>query len=102
MKPEEHKAAPVTTSAKSHHPSRDLTSRSGGYGIAAGYEKKRTRDESGVREKRRMYGPLPHSGYYGAGIGARPFKAGQAGFSGELKWYHSQYGENTSGLKSSN
>ena len=47
----------------------------------------------------RMYGPLPHAGYYGAGAGPRPFKKGQAGFSNELSWYRLQYGEKTSGYE---
>ena len=84
--------------AEKPHPSRRLEMRSGGYGIAAGYEKpykrtkveqKKTRDES--------YGPIPHSGYYGAGEALRPFKVGQAGFDKELEWYRNQYGRETSG-----
>ena len=46
-----------------------------------------------------LYGPIPHAGYYGTGVGARPFKRGEAGFSDELSWYRSQYGEKTSGYE---
>jgi len=81
------------------HPSRNLKLRSKGYGIAAGYEKKRGSNQSPPDWRRAIYGPLPHSGYYGTGLGSRPFKSGQAGFSEELDWYHSQYGELTSGFK---
>jgi hypothetical protein len=83
------------------HPSKNLDSRSKGFGIGGGYERpyrkakpKRSENESG------LYGPLPHSGYYGSGSGARPFKKGQAGFTDELSWYEAQYGEITSGFES--
>jgi hypothetical protein len=82
------------------HPSKNLDSRSKGFGIGGGYERpyrkakpKRAENDAG------LYGPLPHSGYYGAGLGARPFKKGQAGFADELSWYGSQYGESTSGFE---
>ena len=80
------------------HPSRKLEMRSDGYGIAAGYEKpyKRTRAEH-KKGKDESYGPIPHSGYYGAGEALRPFKVGQAGFDKELEWYRNQYGKETSG-----
>ena len=59
------------------HPSRKLELRSGGYGIAAGYEKpyKRARGEQ-QKGKDESYGPIPHSGYYGAGESLRPGVAG--------------------------
>ena len=82
------------------HPSRSLSSRSAGYGIAAGYERpyrKRTAEPS-VRQNDE-YGPIPDSGYYGSGDSARPFKRGQAGYSDELLWYQPQYGEETSGYE---
>ena len=80
------------------HPSRKLEMRSCGYGIAAGYEKpyKRTKGEQ-KQARDESYGPIPHSGYYGAGEALRPFKVGQAGFDKELDWYRNQYGKETSG-----
>lgn len=86
--------------ANNAHPSRSLSSRAQGYGIAAGYERpyrKRTA-EPHVRQKDE-YGPIPDSGYYGSGDSARPFRRGQAGYSGELLWYPPQYGEQTSGYE---
>ena len=79
------------------HPSRSLVPRARGYGIGGGYEtpyrgRSKPRDEQGE-----CYGPLPHSGYYGAGSGTERFKRGQASFSSELRWYKQQYGERTSG-----
>jgi hypothetical protein len=89
---------PWVANAEKPHPSRKLEMRSGGYGIAAGYEKpyKRTKGEQ-KKEKDESYGPIPHSGYYGAGEALRPFKVGQAGFDKELEWYRNQYGKETSG-----
>ncbi|HMG33880.1 MAG TPA: hypothetical protein VKM94_08080 [Blastocatellia bacterium] len=84
-----------------NHPSRNLAARSHGYGVAAGYEKPLNRNRQKAGQKREVYGPLPPDGYYGTGIGARPFKRGQAGFSNELEWYHAQYGRNTSGYDES-
>jgi hypothetical protein len=80
------------------HPSRNLGSRSRGFGIGGGYERpyRRERPKTADNEEG-LYGPLPHSGYYGTGKSARPFKSGQAGFADELSWYRSQYGEMTSG-----
>lgn len=84
-------------SSNKQHPSRNLASRARGYGIAAGFEKPyRTKKESPL-SRSGEYGPIPHSGYYGAGDGAFPFKRGQAGYSEELLWYPPQYGEMTSG-----
>jgi hypothetical protein len=84
--------------AEKPHPSRKLELRSRGYGIAAGYERpyKRARGEQ-QKSKDESYGPIPHSGYYGAGEALRPFKVGQAGFDKELEWYRNQYGKETSG-----
>ncbi|HJQ26551.1 MAG TPA: hypothetical protein VKA60_21730 [Blastocatellia bacterium] len=82
------------------HPSRNLSARARGFGIGGGYErpyrkeKPRPADAGGE-----MYGPLPPGGYYGTGIGARPFERGRAGFADELSWYRSQYGEKTSGYE---
>jgi hypothetical protein len=86
--------------AEKPHPSRTLEMRSGGYGIAAGYEKpyKRARREQNSG-KDESYGPIPHSGYYGAGEALRPFKFGEAGFDEELEWYRNQYGKETSGYR---
>jgi hypothetical protein len=79
------------------HPSKDLTVRQNGFGIAGGVEKPYKREESN-NEKLigEQYAPIPHSGYYGVGLGTRPFKEGQASFNDEMAWYKSQYGENTS------
>lgn len=80
------------------HPSRSLESRARGFGIAAGYERPYRQQTAKIGKGRKgMYGTLPHAGYYGVGIGARPFCKGQAGFSDELAWYRAQYGEATSG-----
>jgi hypothetical protein len=82
------------------HPSRLLGARKRGYGIGGGYErpyrKERVHTGDSATE---LYGPLPHAGYYGDGTMDRPFKRGQAGFSNELEWYKSQYGERTSGYE---
>ena len=84
------------------HPSRRLELRSGGYGIGGGYERpyRKEKAKKGDADDG-LYGPLPHSGYYGAGEAARPFKVGQATFQNELSWYEKQYGENTSGYEKS-
>jgi hypothetical protein len=85
-------------SSSKMHPSRSLPSRAHGYGVAAGYERPyRPKAAAPSAGKRDDYGPIPHSGYYGAGNAAFPFKRGQAGFGEELLWYPSQYGETTSG-----
>jgi hypothetical protein len=84
--------------SRSSHPSRSLAPRARGYGIGGGYEKayrKRSRPED---RRSASYGPVPHSGYYGAGAGAERFERGQAGYNTELPWYAAQYGESTSGL----
>jgi hypothetical protein len=81
------------------HPSRSLESRSVGYGIGGGYERPYRKDKTKPADGKRMYGPLPHAGYYGSGAGIRPFERGQAGFTDELGWYGSQYGEQTSGYQ---
>lgn len=81
----------------SSHPSRSLGPRAKGYGIGGGYEKpyrKRPRPDDHQSES---YGPVPHSGYYGAGAGKERFERGQAGYNNELSWYDAQYGKSTSG-----
>jgi hypothetical protein len=80
------------------HPSRNLGSRSRGFGIGGGYERPYRRERPKTADNEAgLYGPLPHAGYYGTGTSARPFKSGQAGFADELPWYGPQYGEKTSG-----
>lgn len=84
------------------HPSRRLELRSGGFGIGGGYERPYRKEKAKRGDaKEELYGPLPHSGYYGAGEAARPFKIGQATFQNELSWYENQYGESTSGYEES-
>ena len=84
------------------HPSRRLELRKGGFGIGGGYERPYRKDKAKRGDaQEELYGPLPHSGYYGAGEAARPFKAGQATFQNELSWYKKQYGESTSGFEKS-
>jgi hypothetical protein len=84
------------------HPSKNLESRSRGFGIGGGYERPYRKENPKTSENDEgLYGPLPHSGYYGSGMGSRPFKKGEAGFSDELSWYGSQYGERTSGYDNS-
>ncbi len=79
------------------HPSKILEARKRGYGIGGGYERPYRKEKAQTGDnKAELYGPLPHAGYYGAGTAARPFKRGQAGFSDEIEWYKSQYGERTS------
>jgi hypothetical protein len=86
------------TKDRINHPSRNLDARSQGFGVASGYERPFKKDEERTIEREQdLYGPIPHAGYFGAGIGLRPFKSGQAGFSIELDWYKKQYGEKTSG-----
>jgi hypothetical protein len=81
------------------HPSRRLEMRSAGYGIAAGYEKPYKRlPKKKFASQPEVYGPIPHSGYYGAGDGDARFTVGQAGFREELEWYRDQYGNETSGF----
>lgn len=87
------------TAAGRIHPSRRLELRSKGYGIGGGYERPYRREKPKAGDsKTELYGPIPHSGYYGTGTGLRPFKFGQASFNEELAWYQKQYGEETSGF----
>jgi hypothetical protein len=89
----------IATREKNSHPSKNLRVRSRGYGVAAGYEKPYRKEDSREVEKEiEIYGPIPHSGYYGTGSGLRPFKTGEASFNEEVDWYGSQYGETTSGF----
>jgi hypothetical protein len=81
----------------SSHPSRSLGPRARGYGVGGGYEKPYRQRPLPKDHQKESYGPLPHSGYYGAGAGAERFERGHAGFNNELSWYRAQYGENTSG-----
>ena len=78
------------------HPSRSLEPRARGYGIGGGYEKPYRKRAAPADEHAEVYGPLPHSGYYGSGVGSERFRRGQAGFNQELSWYGPQYGEKTS------
>jgi hypothetical protein len=85
---------------KVRHPSRRLELRSRGYGIGGGYERPYRKDKDAQKKALRgNYGPVPHSGYYGGGTGARRFEVGRAGFGEELDWYKKQYGEETSGYE---
>jgi hypothetical protein len=86
-----------TRDAFSNHPSRSLKPRAKGYGIGGGYEKPLRTRRGAPDQQSESYGPVPHSGYYGAGAGAERFERGQAGFKRELQWYGPQYGESTSG-----
>jgi len=79
------------------HPSRSLAPRAHGYGIGGGYERPYRQRIEPANVEDDSYGPLPHSGYYGAGAGSERFERGKAGFKQELKWYKPQYGEMTSG-----
>ena len=82
------------------HPSRSLELRGRGYGIGGGYERPyNPKSPKAGDSDKELYGPMPHSGYYGAGSSTRPFKIGQASFNDELAWYKSQYGERTSGYE---
>lgn len=82
------------------HPSRNLQSRSRGFGIGGGYERPYRKERPKTSDNDEgLYGPLPHAGYYGTGMSTRPFKSGQAGFADELSWYRAQYGEKTSGYE---
>jgi hypothetical protein len=90
----------VLPSGNLRHPSRNLAARVSGYGIAAGFEKPYRKDRLTAPTRKRVYGPLPHAGYYGSGTAARPFARGEAGFSNELAWYKAQYGEETSDYNS--
>jgi hypothetical protein len=79
------------------HPSRNLQPRARGYGIGGGFEKPYRKRITPADQRNGSYGPVPHSGYYGAGAGAERFQRGEAGFKKELEWYGAQYGEKTSG-----
>jgi hypothetical protein len=79
------------------HPSRNLQPRARGYGIGGGFEKPYRKRITPADQRSGSYGPVPHSGYYGAGAGAERFQRGEAGFKKELEWYGPQYGEKTSG-----
>jgi len=81
------------------HPSRNLQPRARGYGIGGGFEKPYRKRITPADQRSGSYGPVPHSGYYGAGAGAERFQRGEAGFKKELEWYGPQYGEKTSGQK---
>jgi hypothetical protein len=87
----------IETRKSSCHPSRSLPSRSKGYGIGGGYERSYRKGSPATNRQREIYGPIPHSGYYGVGAGVERFERGQAGYNNELAWYGSQYGERTSG-----
>jgi len=79
------------------HPSRNLEPRARGYGIGGGYERPYRKRPAPVSRESDSYGPLPHSGYYGAGAASERFERGRAGYNQELSWYGPQYGEKTSG-----
>jgi len=79
------------------HPSRSLEPRAKGYGIGGGYERPYRKPPRSADQRSESYGPVPHSGYYGAGAGDERFERGQAGYNKELSWYGAQYGESTSG-----
>lgn len=84
---------------KSRHPSRNLSARAKGFGIGGGYERPYRKEKRKAEDSSEMFGPLPPGGYYGTGVGARPFERGEAGFSEELNWYGAQYGETTVGYQ---
>ena len=79
------------------HPATSLDARRNGFGIGGGYEKPRSKRLESKTSS--VYGPVPHSGYYGSGSAARRFSIGQAGFTAEAPWFESQFGVNTSGDK---
>ena len=83
--------------ASGTHPSRSLEPRAKGYGIGGGYERPYRKSLRPGDHRTESYGPVPHSGYYGAGAGDARFERGQAGYNKELSWYGAQYGESTSG-----
>lgn len=86
---------PEAVPRRTPHPASNLEARRNGFGIGGGYEKPRAKRSepkaSGV------YGPIPHSGYFGSGSAARRFSVGQAGFTQEASWFEPQFGERTSG-----
>ena len=82
------------------HPSRSLEARKRGFGIGGGYERIRGESEKiRIDCKNGLYGPVPHSGYYGGGRSSTRFSIGQAGFRDELSLYPNQFGDETSGYK---
>jgi hypothetical protein len=98
------KVLPTATDSESRdtsqrHPSRNLEPRAHGYGIGGGYERPYRQRIANTNIEDDSYGPLPHSGYYGAGAGSERFEPGKAGFKQELNWYKPQYGERTSGRR---
>ncbi|HEY3139180.1 MAG TPA: hypothetical protein VGL29_24385 [Blastocatellia bacterium] len=88
-----------TSKEQSGHPSRNFAPRARGYGIGGGYERPYRAPVKPADAVRQSYGPVPHSGYYGAGVGYARFKPGQAGYDAELSWYGPQYGDKTSGKR---
>lgn len=93
------KLTPKKAPSSNSHPSRSLEPRAKGYGIGGGYEKPYHKRPLPADHRSESYGPVPHSGYYGAGAGAgaERFERGEAGYSNERSWYDAQYGQNTSG-----
>src|SRR5690242_9435658 len=77
----------------SAHPSRNLAPRGRGYGIGGGYERPYRKHPRPADDQQQSYGPVPHSGYYGAGAKTERFERGKAGYNNELSWYAFQYGE---------
>lgn len=96
--PIDKKPVPSESYSADPHPSRNLSPRAKGYGIGGGFEKPYRKKIQTANQQRESYGPVPHSGYYGAGAGTERFERGQAGFNKELSWYDAQYGEETSGF----
>jgi hypothetical protein len=82
------------------HPFKNLKIRQNGFGVAAGHEKPYIKGSINPEinleiHEMELYSSLPHSGYYGIGLGSRPFRREQASYSEEVSWYRTQYGEST-------
>jgi len=77
------------------HPSSDLESRLTGFGIGGGYERPYRRNDLSKSLNVIRYGPVPHSGYYGATHDNMRFEIGQASFNQELSLYKRQFGQET-------
>lgn len=80
------------------HPSKNLESRKTGFGIGGGYEKRiGEKERSQMDSHKGLYGPVPHSGYFGGANSQSRFDLGKATFGSEVGLYHDQFGKKTSG-----
>jgi hypothetical protein len=85
----------IDKKSEEKHPSKSLGIRGKGFGIASGFEKLYVKSNDEEVKNNDIFSAIPHSGYFGSGIGLRPFKRLEATFGNELDWYEKQYCEKT-------